>query len=163
MLVIRPCSRADLDLVNARWSVPGDVHGAHYAAQTSNAATYLIAWEDAEPLGSDMVQWNGCSGPNARHTYPEAVEVNHLQVRREWRGRGVGTALINDSETRATDRGHRVVALGVGVENEGAARLYRRLGYKATGVFDTFSYSWIDEDGVCHPEIETSELLVKRL
>jgi ribosomal protein S18 acetylase RimI-like enzyme len=163
MLVVRPCSANDLALVSTRWPVPGGVHEAHYAAQLSGTATYLIAWANAEPLGSGMIQWAGCGGANARQAFPDAVEINHLQVRPEWRERGVGTAIIEDAETRAAGRGHALVALGVGLENDRAARLYRRLGYTATGILDTFTYSWIDDNGASHPESETSELLVKRL
>ncbi|HVX44480.1 MAG TPA: GNAT family N-acetyltransferase [Mycobacteriales bacterium] len=163
MIVVRRCSSDELVAVETSWPIPGDVHRAHYAAQRSGTATYLIGWVDAEPLGSGMIQWKGCSGPNARRAYPDAVEINHLQVRPECRGRGVGTAIIQDAEIRAAGRRRTLVALGVEVGNERAVRLYRRLGYEPTGVLDTFAYSWIDSDGISHSENETSELLVKHL
>lgn len=55
------------------------------------------------------------------------------------------------------------MALAVGVDNVGAARLYARLGYRQTGVLDTVEYTWIDSDGGQHDERETSELLLRRL
>ncbi len=93
---IRECSPRDLAHLHA--SLPGDVYESHYARQRDGSATYLVAWADADPLGWAMIQWHGCVGINARAEFPEAVEVNHLQVRREHRGQGVGRALMAAAE-----------------------------------------------------------------
>jgi hypothetical protein len=37
------------------------------------------------------------------------------------------------------------------------------LGYRPTGIVDAFSYSWFDDQGTRHDEVESSGLLVKRL
>ncbi|MCK0112812.1 GNAT family N-acetyltransferase [Ornithinimicrobium sp. F0845] len=154
---------ADLPHLEERWPVPGDVHAAHLRAQEHAAATFLVAWSGDEPLGSAKVQWGGPVGAAARDAYPEAVEVNHLQVREEHRGRGVGTAIIAAAEELCLARGRRQVAVGVGLENDGAARLYERLGYRRTGAVDTSEYDWVDADGTVHHEVEQDELLVRAL
>lgn len=116
-----------------------------------------------EPLGSGLLQWDGCVGHNARKAYPDAVEFAHLQVRDGHRGQGVGSGLIASAEEEAAAAGKRWVAVGVGDDNPDAERLYVRLGYRPTGVFDVRKYDWIDDDGVVHHEIERNQLLVKAI
>lgn len=57
--------------------------------------------------------------------------VGALGVRRPWRGRGIGTALLQKAFTAYYDRGVRRVSLGVDAENRsGATRLYERAGMR---------------------------------
>jgi GNAT superfamily N-acetyltransferase len=160
---IRPCTDADLRVLCARWRTPGGVHEAHHARQRAGQATYLVAWQDQEPLGSGVLQWGGCIGANARTTYPEAVELNHLQVRDRYRGQGVGSALIAAAEALAAQAGRYQMAVGVAEDNPDAERLYRRLGYRRTGVIDVSEYDWITAEGAVRHETERDLLLVKNL
>ena len=45
---------------------------------------------------------------------------------------GIGTALMRRAEEKARSAGKRTMSLGVVGENEGAIRLYERLGYRTT-------------------------------
>lgn len=109
-----------------------------------------------------MIQWTGCVGRNARAAFPDAVELNHLQVREQFRGQGVGRRLIEAAEALAAERGRTRVVVGVSEDNPDAARLYIRLGYEPTGVFDVTEYDWVDDDGVVHHEVEHDQVLVKQ-
>lgn len=160
---IRPCTDADLSVLCSRWRTPGGVHEAHHARQRTGQATYLVAWQYQEPLGSGLVQWGGCIGTNARTAYPQAVELNHLQVREQYRGRGVGSALIAAAEALTSQAGRQWIAVGVAQDNPDAERLYRRLGYRATGVIDVSQYDWITAEGADRHETERDHLLVKDL
>ena len=160
---IRTCTDRDLEVLRTRWPSRADVHGSHHARQMEGAATYLVAWRGDEPLGVGMVQWGGCLGPEARAAFPGAVEINHVQVREEFRGQGVGTSLIGAAENLAVRQGRTQVAIAVNDENPEAARLYARLGYAPTGVLDVSEYDWTDDDGVVHHAIERDQLLVKEL
>jgi ribosomal protein S18 acetylase RimI-like enzyme len=160
---IRPCTDEDLSVLCSRWRTPGGVHEAHHAHQRTGQATYLVAWQDQEPLGSGVVQWGGCIGSNARAAYPGAVEINHLQVRDQYRGQGVGSALIAAAEALAAQAGRDQMAVGVAADNPGAERLYRRLGYRLTGVVDVSEYDWITAEGAVQHETERDHLLVKDL
>ncbi|MDT0262025.1 GNAT family N-acetyltransferase [Jatrophihabitans lederbergiae] len=159
----RACNEHDLVALRNAWPTADDVHGAHYTEQREGTATYLVAWQDEEPLGSGLIQWHGPIGMNARAAFPDSVEVNHLQVRPELRGRGVGTVLLKAAEQLAENRGYKLIAVGVALDNPDATRLYRRLGYTPTGVIDVCAYDWTDDDGQQHHEIETDQLLIKRL
>ena len=64
--------------------------------------------------------------------------VDSLAVDPAYRGRGVGTALLQQAEERAGAMGKRTMSLGVIGENEGAIRLYERVGYRRTHTWDGY-------------------------
>jgi ribosomal protein S18 acetylase RimI-like enzyme len=160
---VRPCTEHDLAQLRERWPTFDDVAGWHHRQQRDGATTFLVCWRGDEPLGYGVLHWDGCVGDNARAAFPSGVEVNHLQVRPGSRGRGAGTALLGTAEERARARGAGQLAVSVAPDNAGAARLYRRLGFRPTGIVDVCSYSWADDQGNRHHEVESSELLVKPL
>lgn len=139
------------------------MHAAHYEEQRAGSATYLVAWEGTEPLGSGLVQWRGPVGINARVAFPDSAELNHLQVRPERRGSGVGTCLIQAAEDLARARGHHQLGVAVALDNPNAARLYTRLGYVPTEVVDVTAYTWTNGQGQTQHDTETDQLLIKHL
>ncbi len=62
-------------------------------------------------------------------------------------GEGFGTALIRALEASAGARGVTRVRVGVETGNDGARRLYERLGYAATGQVQLSSWDSEDEQG----------------
>ena len=54
------------------------------------------------------------------------------------RGMGIGTALMLKAEEKAESTGKHTMSLGVIAENEGAIRLYERLGYRTTRTWRGF-------------------------
>ena len=70
--------------------------------------------------------------PLARLAEAEAGEfcVFSVAVQPRFQGRGIGTLLMHHAETRARLAGLSVCALGVEADNDGARRLYERLGYQ---------------------------------
>ena len=63
--------------------------------------------------------------------------VHVLAVRREWRGRGLGSALLRWSFGALRERGLERAALSVDAENTtGAVALYERAGMKVTGRYE---------------------------
>ncbi len=139
------------------------MHESHHARQMADHTTYLIVWKGDEPLGSGVMQWSGCVGSNAREAFPRAVEINHVQVRDEYRRQGVGSALITAAEQLIGRKGWRQTAVGVADDNPTAKRLYLRLGYRSTGVFDASEYEWVTDGGTVRHAIEHDQLLVKDL
>jgi aminoglycoside 6'-N-acetyltransferase len=64
----------------------------------------------------------------------QRVEVGiGIAVAGAWRGRGVGTALLEAAEAWARGRGAERMRLSLDAANEGAFRLYERVGYEAWG------------------------------
>jgi mycothiol synthase len=65
--------------------------------------------------------------------------IADLGVRRAWRGRGVGEALVHRAMESFRERGFTSVGLNVDPQNEtGAMRLYERLGFRFDKRFDFY-------------------------
>jgi len=65
--------------------------------------------------------------------------VGQLAVRRAWRKRGLGLALLLHSFNAFYQRGERTVGLGVDAESlTGATRLYEKAGMRVTRRYDTY-------------------------
>jgi len=63
--------------------------------------------------------------------------LESLHVASAERGRGVGTALLRELAALLVNRGYRTMSLGVVKGNEGAGRLYSRLGATMVGIEPT--------------------------
>ncbi|MGA8664786.1 MAG: GNAT family N-acetyltransferase [Thermoplasmata archaeon] len=95
---------------------------------TSNESVVVIADVAGQPVGSCTV---GPAGP-LRASETGHVGVLGILVNRRFRGRGIGEALMR--RTLELCRGQfELVRLSVFADNEGAKRLYSRLGFVACG------------------------------
>jgi mycothiol synthase len=93
---------------------------------------YWLAEADGEVAGICLGQWHGSGDPTFGW-----VEV--LAVRRPWRGRGLGLALLRDAFAELAARGATRVGLGVDAENTtGAVRLYERAGMQPVRRLDVY-------------------------
>jgi GNAT superfamily N-acetyltransferase len=109
---IRELTEAELASVDARLPLH----------RLGNAQTYLVAWDGDEPVGHAHISWQG--------TTLGAPEIQDVFVPEDLRGRGIGTELSRAAERLAGERGHDRISISASVANEGALRLYRRLGYR---------------------------------
>jgi ribosomal protein S18 acetylase RimI-like enzyme len=82
----------------------------------------LVAVAGAEIIGSLVLE-------PSRHGFGEIG----MAVAREWRGRGVGSALLAAAIEWARDRGLHKLSLGVFVHNTAAIELYRKFGFVEEG------------------------------
>ncbi|HSP73144.1 MAG TPA: GNAT family N-acetyltransferase [Gaiellaceae bacterium] len=108
---IRPLGQAD----RARADTALPLHRLEQAN-----SEYLVAWDADEPVGHVCVEW--CDPP----------ELQDLWVLPARRGTGIGAALVAEVESAVAARGCTRLLLSVGIGNEGAIRLYGRLGYRRT-------------------------------
>jgi ribosomal protein S18 acetylase RimI-like enzyme len=83
---------------------------------------YLVLWEDDEPFG------------HAYLALTDPPELQDVDVRLEYRRRGVASALADAAEREAGALGLSRLRLAVSVGNEAAQTLYRGLGYRDVGV-----------------------------
>jgi ribosomal protein S18 acetylase RimI-like enzyme len=61
-------------------------------------------------------------------------EIQDVFVPEELRSRGIGTRLSRAAEELARARGYAELSISASVANDGALRLYRRLGYREAGL-----------------------------
>jgi len=149
-LVIRTLEEGDLDAIESFEPAGQGFVRAVWARQHAGRSTLLVAWHGAEPIGSGEIAWDGA-----------VPELRNLAVRAPHRGSGVGSALIAAAE-RHVGSG-RLLEIGVGDDNPGAAALYLRLGYRPTGARVTTTYFYIDDESVRRCATEVSQMLVKRV
>jgi mycothiol synthase len=74
--------------------------------------------------------------------------LEHVSVRKAWRGRGIAKALITSSLRALRERGMAIAALGVDGENlTGALRLYEGLGFRPHETWVTYRKPLADVEG----------------
>ena len=117
-MIVRELTPADLATVDS--ALP--LHRLDPAAD----GTYLLAWDEAVPVGHVYVAWED--------TELGVPELQDLYVLPERRGEGVGTSLVAAAEQAVAARGHGRSSLSTSDENTGARRLFERLGYERAGV-----------------------------
>lgn len=110
--------------------------GMEYARQRFASMTtddperaLLVAEVDGEVAGHVEARMRRDEAAGFVGTY-----VEELAVAPEWRGRGVGTALMASVAEWARGKGALSVALDHFHTNEGAHRLYARLGFQVRGI-----------------------------
>jgi GNAT superfamily N-acetyltransferase len=139
------CGIARLNLVTARVEIrPGSdadfarlvaVLGEHHwftdrlARQQRGGGVLLVAWLEGRPAGEVFLEFEPATEPEVRRQLPGVPRLDHLEVLGPLWGQGIGTALIGAAEDSARQLGHQRIALGVGLDNPKARRLYERLGY----------------------------------
>jgi GNAT superfamily N-acetyltransferase len=92
---------------------------------------WFIAEGDGEPAAIEI--------SHPRPELPGVGWVGILGVRRAWRRRGLGRALLLKAFHAFRDRGYREAGLGVDAASlTGATRLYESVGMRATAQFDIY-------------------------
>ncbi|MBM4241442.1 MAG: GNAT family N-acetyltransferase [Euryarchaeota archaeon] len=71
---------------------------------------------------------------------PDDYYLVVIAVDEDFRGRGIGTLILNNGLELAKEKGFKRVVLDVDLDNEGAKKLYERFGFR---VFGEKSYPWI--------------------
>ena len=69
---------------------------------------------------------------------PHRAEIAKMMTRASHRHRGIATALMRAAETLAVERGRTLLVLDTAVE-DGASKLYERLGFQLTGVIPDYA------------------------
>jgi GNAT superfamily N-acetyltransferase len=95
--------------------------------QRAEGSTYLIAWDDDQPIGHAHVAWAS--------THLGVPEIQDVFVVPEQRRRGIAAQLTDAAEREARRRGWQTISLSVSEHRNVAARqLYAKLGYIDAGV-----------------------------
>ena len=104
---------------------------AHWMADRFDPSLWFVALDGDEIAGL-------CLCKHQAEGRPEIAWVETLAVRRSWRRRGLGEALLRHSFRELHRRGRPRVGLGVDGENlTGAVRLYERVGMAVARRQDT--------------------------
>jgi ribosomal-protein-alanine N-acetyltransferase len=99
-----------------------------------NAATFLklVDRSDAEISVLEKAP-DGVIGYSVLWCVRDQGELANIAVTEEWRGRGLGSLLLDHVLRRARERGVRALFLEVRESNERAARMYAERGFEEIG------------------------------
>lgn len=132
------------------------------ADQRRDEGIFLVAWEEATPLGYVFLRWH--PGELVAGAVPGAALIEQLGVVPARRRQGIGSELLAAAERLAAGSGHRAAALAVGIDNADAERLYHERGYRPLDVPKRYlSWTAWDAEGRAVSEGEWVRYLAKRL
>jgi RimJ/RimL family protein N-acetyltransferase len=94
---------------------------------------HLVAEVDGRVVGQLSLYAEAPTGAGSIRVPRRAAEIG-IAVLDAWRGRGVGTALLQAAEAWARARNLDRLLLSVDTANEDAARLYERLGFEPEAI-----------------------------
>ena len=121
--------------------IDGELSGI-LAFQTAGREFYLlnpmVAFTKFSPLRAGLVIFNLILLAFEDAVGADEFHIDLVAVVPSSRGLGVGTALMQKAEEKAESTGKHTMSLGVITENEGAIRLYERLGYRTTRIWRGF-------------------------
>jgi len=157
----RPCRAADLPALDTVLPL-GNAHRERLDGQAAGRWLYLIALAPGV-VGHCLVHWRGPTMDTVRAELPDCVEVNHLYVAEQARGRGAGRALLAEAERATVVRRRSTIGLGVGDDNPRARRLYTSLGYVPSGARYAVEYAYLDATGRSVQAHEAGDFLIKSL
>src|SRR5262245_42317380 len=122
------------------------------------AAGCLIGYEipdRPEPIGTDMPPMF-VPLQELENLAPATWYVNVLAVLPQYRGQGLGTALLSLADETGRSLGKRGMSVIVSDANLGACRLYERCGYRAVATRPMVKEGWVNHG-------ENNVLLTKAL
>ena len=116
----------------------------------------LIAELDGQVVGTVSIGGHG-------HQLPDSLRMFPLDVGTKFRRRGVGTALVEAVEEIARRQELQTINLEVGVENDGALRMYEQLGYLRLGNPEIVRWCSLSDNGKGEQIEELSWVMTKGL
>ena len=120
----------------------------HFGYQESSFEEWSVETVRHELLdpGLWLVAWDGSEVAGQALALPREGEarINSLSVRKPWRGRGLGQALLQAMFQVLADRGYPFVRLFVDSQNEtGAVDLYLKVGMREERRFEAFEKTFV--------------------
>lgn len=118
-----------LEPIRAEGGAVATKYLAHmFARCAETGGAVFVAEVDALVVGFVCV-WGHVVGEELINVESEFAFVTDLVVLIDYRGRGIGRALLERAEAFAVGRGAKRLKIGVLAKNEAARRLYQRFGF----------------------------------
>ncbi|HEU5347682.1 MAG TPA: GNAT family N-acetyltransferase [Ktedonobacterales bacterium] len=133
-----PVTDADLRAAHTAYREAFQDHWGYAEQSYENFSREMIEIDTFDPsLWFLAMDGDEVAGVVMGETLIDRGWVNELAVRRGWRGRGLGTALLRHMFGEFYRRGLHTVALGVDSQNlTGATRIYERAGMRVERQYD---------------------------
>lgn len=165
-LEITPATEADIPLLESLSFSAGlpSKHRNRLERQDRDEALYLLALLGDRIIGHLLLKWDGPHSDEIRWLVPACAEIEDFVVDSEFRGQGVGSALLAFADSNCLERGVSRIGLAVGVENPSARAIYEHRGF-AIVPNSNHRVSWLQPDATGREleDFEDCVYLVKEL
>lgn len=104
----------------------------------------LVADCEGFPVGQIFIQLKSNDSLYANGN--DRAYLYSLRVMEMFQHKGIGTRLLHEAEAYVMERGFSWTTIAAAKDNEGARRLYERLGYRVFGE-DPGQWSYVDHEG----------------
>lgn len=97
-------------------------------------------------LDGTVVGWGSLNQFNSRKAYDFVADFS-VYIERDWRGKGVGSALLRALIARAKELGYHKLVLAVFPWNAGGMALYQKCGFRTVGIYKEqglLDGKWVD-------------------
>jgi ribosomal protein S18 acetylase RimI-like enzyme len=131
-----------------------------FAEQQQGKRLMLLATANDWPIGQVFIQ---LANPDDLLLFAQKrAYLYSFRVMDAFRGQGIGTALLRETERLLVERDYVSVSIAAAKDNPPARRLYERLGFE---VFteDAGHWSYVDQDGRTQHVVEPCWVLEKQL
>ncbi|MCL6487638.1 MAG: arsinothricin resistance N-acetyltransferase ArsN1 [Alicyclobacillus mali] len=108
-------------------------HDSRYPVFVANVGPNVVGWADLHPYSH-------------RCAYASVGELS-VYVKRSWRGKGVGQALLRQLESHAMEHGFHKLVLATFPFHQAGQGLYRKMGFREVGIFrrhGKLDGQWVD-------------------
>jgi ribosomal protein S18 acetylase RimI-like enzyme len=143
---------ADLDSVVKVFG-QGQYFAEQLAEPNDTGNEVILARRGEDLMGTVTIGPIGADEGELRQGFPPPTSqlLTHLEVPAPLRSQGIGTWIMRNIEDLVRARGFKCIVLGVDLENDGAARLYRRLDYQLwrERPLATTKVSYLEDGGTC--------------
>lgn len=158
---VRICQSSDIDTLKAAIPDEEGFHETRYKLQEAGKSSYLIAWQDQQPVGHLYLRWDGSSQPVVKEFIEDTPELSAISVwPPENRSQGIGSKLIAEAEEMAIEKGYHQVGLSVRLDNNRARELYEKLGYQDWG-HGTYNDVW--QESIAENTEKICNYMIKQL
>ena len=156
-ITLRPARQADLPKLEwyGQYAHFRNIFRRTFREQLRGRRLMLIADANNFPIGHIFIHLNTDNGDARAYLYS-------FRVMEMFRGRGIGTRLLQRAEAIAAHRGFRWTTIAVAKDNPQARRLYERLGYPAYAD-DNGDWSFVDHEGRTQNVHEPCWLMEKQI
>ncbi|MDQ1482463.1 MAG: hypothetical protein QOF35_539 [Actinomycetota bacterium] len=102
---------------------------AHYVAGWPRPGDQGVIAQDVQPIGAAWLRLFSQDDPGFGFVDEQSPELA-MAVVPQWRGRGVGAALLREVTAQAAEAGVAGISLSVDLQNDAARLLYERFGFR---------------------------------
>lgn len=124
-ITLRKAKVDDINFLNEiRGKESSKLNDDRFIEQDKGKSLYLLAFQEGKPVGHIYVRFSGSE------KYHNCPILQDLYVSKKFRGRGIGTKIVQDTELYLKNLGYGKISLDVETNEEWVRKFYEKQGFK---------------------------------